>query len=68
MSPHFTDRAIDIIVEDKLSAAYQQGAFDNLPGFGRPDPIIDEPYSPEWWVRNKLRAEGLTRPAPDSPP
>lgn len=62
MSQHFSQRAIDIVVEDKLAAAYQQGAFDNLPGFGRRDPIIDEPYSPEWWLRSKLRYEGLKPP------
>jgi hypothetical protein len=57
--PFISQRAIDIIVEDKLAAAYQRGEFDNLPGFGKPDPVIDEPYDPNWWIRSKLAREGL---------
>lgn len=52
-----SQRAIDIIVEDKLAAAYREGVFDSLPGFGKPHPIFDEPYDPQGWVRQKLRDE-----------
>jgi len=55
----FTDRAIDIVVEDKICAAIERGEFNDLPGFGKPHPICDEPYDPNWWVRRKLRQEGL---------
>jgi len=54
-----TDRAIQLVAEDKIRAAIANGEFARLPGFGRPNPIIDEPYDPNWWVRRKLRHEGL---------
>jgi hypothetical protein len=55
----FTDRALAIVAENKLRAAIEAGEFGNLPGFGQPSPLIDEPYDPWWWVRSKLRAENL---------
>jgi hypothetical protein len=56
----FTDRALHIIADNKVRAAIQAGEFDNLPGFGRPTAIIDEPYDPHWWIRRKLKREQLT--------
>jgi hypothetical protein len=53
----YSQRAIDIIVEDKLAAAYREGLFEGLPNFGKPDPIFDEPYEPNWWIRSKLARE-----------
>ncbi len=58
---HFSQRAIDIIVEDKLAAAYRDGVFSSLPNFGKPDPIFDEPYDPNWWIRRKLEQERIPR-------
>jgi hypothetical protein len=55
----FSERAIGIVAENKLRAAIEAGEFDNLPGFGQPSPLIDEPYDALWWVRRKLRTEGL---------
>jgi hypothetical protein len=55
----FTDRAIELVADDKIRAAIERGEFAALPGLGRPHPIIDEPYDPHWWVRRKLSAEGL---------
>ena len=57
--PIISQRAIDISVEDKIAAAYRDGQFDNLPGFGRPDPIFDEPYDANWWIRRKMEREGM---------
>ncbi|HVT28328.1 MAG TPA: DUF1992 domain-containing protein [Lacipirellulaceae bacterium] len=54
-----SDRAIQIIAENKIRAAIEAGEFDNLPGFGKPSAIIDEPYDPHWWIRRKLRREQL---------
>jgi hypothetical protein len=55
-----TDRAIQIIADNKIRAAIDAGEFDNLPGFGRPAAIFDEPYDPHWWIRRKLRREQMT--------
>jgi len=57
--PLISDRAIQIIVENKIRAAIEAGEFDNLPGFGKPAAIFDEPSDPYWWVRRKLRSEQL---------
>lgn len=55
----FTDRAIQIVVENKIRAAVEAGEFNNLPGFGKPAAIFDEPYDPHWWIRRKLQRESL---------
>jgi hypothetical protein len=60
--PPFGDRAIQIIADDKLRAAYAAGEFDNLPGLGKPHEIFDEPYDPFWWIRRKLRREQIPPP------
>ncbi len=36
-----------------------EGAFDNLPGEGKPIPGIDEPYDPLWWIKAWIRRERL---------
>jgi hypothetical protein len=59
MSRALSERAIAIVAENKLRAAIEAGEFDNLPGLGKPSPLIDEPYDPLWWVRAKLKAEQL---------
>ena len=46
-----SDRAIQIIADNKIRAAIEAGEFDNLPGLGRPAAIFDEPYDPYWWIR-----------------
>ncbi len=54
-----SERAIQMVADNKIRAAIEAGEFDNLPGFGKPSPLIDEPYDPMWWVRRKLRQEEL---------
>jgi hypothetical protein len=54
-----SDRAIQIIADNKIRAAIEAGEFDNLPGLGKPAAIFDEPYDPHWWIRRKLRREQL---------
>lgn len=60
--PIFTNRALQIVADDKIRAAIAAGEFDRLPGFGKPHEIIDEPYDPYWWVRRKLRREQIPPP------
>lgn len=56
-----SDRAIELVAEDKIAAAIRDGMFDDLPGLGKPHPVFDEPYDPHWWIRRKLAAEALGR-------
>jgi hypothetical protein len=62
-----TDRAIQLVAENKIRAAMEAGEFDNLPGLGQPAAIFDESYDPHWWIRRKLKREELqqlvTRPS-----
>jgi hypothetical protein len=46
-------------VERRIREAAEAGAFSALPGFGRPIPGIDEPLDENWWIRRKLRDEGV---------
>ena len=55
----FSDRALQIIADNKIRGAIEAGEFDNLPGFGKPAAICDEPYDPYWWIRRKLKREEL---------
>jgi hypothetical protein len=47
----FTDR--------KIREAQAEGAFDALPGFGKPIPDLDGPDDPNWWLKKKLREEKI---------
>lgn len=55
--------------EELIRAAQEEGEFDDLPGFGQPIPGIDEPHDENWWVREKLKREGIRhQPPPPLPP
>jgi DnaJ homologue, subfamily C, member 28, conserved domain len=47
-------------VERQLREAAERGAFDDLPGAGKPIPDLDKPHDELWWVRQKLRRENLS--------
>ena len=53
--------AVELIAENRIRQAMEEGKFDDLPGFGKPIPDIDEPYDPLWWVRQWMRREKLGR-------
>ncbi len=46
--------------ERLILEAQAAGEFDNLPGFGKPLPELDEPYDENWWIKDKLRREQLS--------
>jgi hypothetical protein len=46
-------------VERRILEAAERGAFDNLPGAGKPIPDLDEPRDELWWIKRKLRDEEL---------
>ena len=47
------------VVEQRIREAQEQGAFDDLPGAGRPLPGLHGPQDENWWVRSYLEREGL---------
>ncbi|WP_454084846.1 DnaJ family domain-containing protein [Georgenia sp. Marseille-Q6866] len=55
--PH--DVPVETWVDRLVRDAAARGAFDNLPGAGKPLPGIDEPLHEDWWIRQKLRSEDL---------
>lgn len=46
-------------IDRQIEAGRAEGAFDGLPGEGRPLRGIDRPRDELWWVRDKLRREGV---------
>src|SRR3954466_6810455 len=53
-------RAWDSLAEQRIQAAQAEGQFENLPGFGKPIPGIDEPHDDLWWGKDKLKREQLS--------
>lgn len=51
------DVSFETWVDRQIREATERGAFDNLPGAGKPIPDIDEPYDELWWVKEKLKRE-----------
>ena len=58
----FTRRAIELVAENRIRQAIEEGQFDNLSGQGQPIPDIDEPYDPLWWVKKWVRREQMGNP------
>lgn len=44
----------------RIREAEEAGAFQQLPGLGKPIPDIDAPLGENWWVKKKLRDENLS--------
>jgi hypothetical protein len=56
------DRPIEFwesLAERRIREAAQEGAFDDLPGAGKPLPGLQGPYDPDWWVKEWLRRTSL---------
>jgi hypothetical protein len=49
---------VESIADRRIREAQREGAFEDLPGAGRPLP--DRPYHPDWWAADKLRREGVS--------
>lgn len=47
-------------VDKQIREAEERGAFADLPGAGKPLPALDEPYDELWWIKGKMRREGLS--------
>jgi hypothetical protein len=50
-------------VDQQISEAAERGAFDNLPGAGKPLPRRDDDDDGMAWIRDKVRREGLSTEA-----
>jgi hypothetical protein len=46
--------------ERRIREAQEEGAFDALPGIGKPIPDLDGPNDANWWLKKKLREERLS--------
>jgi hypothetical protein len=47
-------------IDAQIRVAKEQGAFDNLPGAGKPLPNIDQEYDPDWWVKQLVQREEVS--------
>jgi hypothetical protein len=47
------------VVDAQVRAAEARGAFDNLPGAGKPIPGLDEPDDPMWWLKGFIQRENV---------
>jgi len=43
--------------ESQIRVAMEEGAFDNLPGAGKPLPNSGREYDPLWWVKRLVQRE-----------
>jgi hypothetical protein len=51
-------------IDRQIREAAERGAFDDLPGAGKPLPDQGKPYEEMWWIKQKLREENLSFPLP----
>jgi hypothetical protein len=47
-------------IDAQIRVATEKGAFDNLPGAGKPLPNLDQEYDPLWWVKQLVQREQLS--------
>ena len=47
-------------IDRQIRQAAERGEFKDLPGAGAPLPGLGKPYDEMWWVKRKLRREGLS--------
>jgi hypothetical protein len=51
-------------VDMQVRDAMQRGAFDNLPGAGKPIPGLGCHHDPDWWAKKLIEREQITGLAP----
>ena len=50
----------DTWIDKQIRDAERDRLFDDLPGKGKPIPDLDQPRDELWWVRDKLKREGIS--------
>ena len=51
-------------IDRQIRVGMESGAFDDLPGHGKPVPDLHGPRDEMWWVRDKVRRENVTHVPP----
>ena len=51
-------------IDRQIREAQERGAFDNLPGAGKPIKGLDKPHDDDWWARSLIEREQLQMPLP----
>lgn len=51
-------------IDSQIRVAQEQGAFDNLPGAGKPLPDHGEAHDPMWWVKQLAEREQVSLTPP----
>jgi hypothetical protein len=46
-------------IEAQIRVAMEEGAFDNLPGAGKPLPNFGQEYDPLWWEKQLVQREQI---------
>ena len=47
-------------IDEQIRVAREQGAFDNLPGAGKPLPNLGQEHDPLWWVKQLAQREQVS--------
>ncbi len=47
-------------IDQQIEEARAKGAFDNLPGEGKPLADLDEVYDPAWWAKKWVKREQIS--------
>jgi hypothetical protein len=47
-------------IEQQIREAREEGAFDNLPGAGKPIAGLESGYDPLWWVKSLVQRERVS--------
>ena len=47
-------------IDAQIRVAREGGAFDNLPGAGKPLPNLGQEYDPLWWVKQLIQRERIS--------
>lgn len=54
------DITFETWVDRRIREAAERGEFDDLPGHGKPIPGLDRPHDDGWWLKGKMRREGIS--------
>jgi hypothetical protein len=47
-------------IDAQIRVATEAGAFDNLPGAGKPHPNLGQEHDPLWWVKQLVQREQIS--------
>jgi hypothetical protein len=51
---------VETWIDRRIREAAERGEFDDLPGHGKPIPDLDRPHDDGWWIKGKMRREGIS--------